>query len=42
MKTVSMQAARAQFSSQVEEAAAGNEIVIAKAGKAREMAAKAQ
>jgi prevent-host-death family protein len=35
MKTVSMQAARAQLSSLVEEAAAGNEIIISKAGKAR-------
>ena len=35
MKTVNMHAAKAQLSSLVEEAAAGNEIVIAKAGKAR-------
>jgi prevent-host-death family protein len=35
MKTVNMHAAKAQLSSLVEEAAAGNEIIIAKAGKAR-------
>jgi prevent-host-death family protein len=33
MKTVNMQAAKAQLSTLVEEAAAGEEIVIAKAGK---------
>ena len=35
MKTVNINAARSQLSSLVEEAAAGNEIIIAKAGKAR-------
>ena len=35
MKTVNINAAKSQLSSLVEEAAAGNEIVIAKAGKAR-------
>ena len=35
MKTVNINAARTQLSSPVEEAAAGNEIIIAKAGKAR-------
>jgi len=35
MKTLNINAARSQLSSLVEEAAAGNEIIIAKAGKAR-------
>ena len=35
MKTVNMHAAKTHLSSLVEEAAAGNEIIIAKAGKAR-------
>jgi prevent-host-death family protein len=35
MKTVNINAAKTQLSSLVEEAAAGNEIIIAKAGKAR-------
>ena len=35
MKTVNMHAAKAHLSSLVEEAAAGNEIIIAKVGKAR-------
>lgn len=35
MKMVNMHAAKAHLSSLVEEAAAGNEIIIAKAGKAR-------
>jgi len=35
VKTVNIRAAKSQLSSMVEEAAAGNEIIIAKAGKAR-------
>jgi prevent-host-death family protein len=35
MKTVNMNAAKVHLSSLVEEAAAGNEIIIAKAGRAR-------
>jgi len=35
MKTVNINAAKSQLSSLVEEAAASNEIIIAKAGKAR-------